>query len=122
MSELSPPILLTTGLALLTALGYAVATFGESNAIVKYDLAHGTSTAHDFGPEQIPGEAVFVPRESPTSEDDGWLLQYVYDKPSDTSEFVVLDATDVEATPVARVPLPQRVPFGFHGSWIPEST
>jgi len=101
--------------------GYAVATFGESNSIVKYDLASGSSSVHDFGTEQIPGEAVFVPRDGSVAEDDGWLLQYVYDKPTNTSEFVVLDANDVSAEPTARVPLPQRIPFGFHGSWIPDS-
>lgn len=99
-------------------IGYAVATFGESNSIVKYDLISGTSEAHDFGTEQIPGEAVFVPRENAAAEDDGWLLQYVYDKPTNSSEFVVLDAANIAAEPTARVALPQRVPFGFHGSWI----
>ena len=97
-----------------------MATFGDANSIVKYDLASGSSTAHDFGTDRIPGEAVFVPREGAVAEDDGWLLQYVYDKLTDSSEFVVLDAADVAADPVARVPLPQRVPFGFHGSWIPD--
>ena len=63
---------------------------------------------------------MFVAREGSTAEDDGYLLMYVYDKTTDTSEFVVLDARDVAADPLARVPLPQRVPFGFHGSWIPD--
>lgn len=101
-------------------LGYAVATFGEQNSIVRYDLAGGSSSAHDFGDDRIPGEPVFVPREGSESEGDGYLLTYVYDKPTDSSEFVVLDARHVEAEPVARVQLPQRVPFGFHGSWIPD--
>ncbi len=34
------------------------------------------------------------------------------------AEFVVIDATDFERGYVARVRLPQRVPFGFHGNWI----
>jgi carotenoid cleavage dioxygenase len=101
-------------------VGYAVASFGEENAIVKYQLLDGSSSVHDFGDTQIPGEAVFVPRDGAVAEDDGFLLTYVYDKPSNTSEFVVLDAADLAADPVARVPLPQRVPFGFHGSWIPD--
>jgi carotenoid cleavage dioxygenase len=31
----------------------------------------------------------------------------------------ILDATDIGAGPVATVHLPRRVPFGFHGSWLP---
>lgn len=31
----------------------------------------------------------------------------------------MLDATDVSAGPVAAVELPQHVPFGFHGTWLP---
>ncbi len=99
--------------------GYAVATFGEQNSLVKYDLLSGVSTAHDFGAAQIPGEAVFAPSGNP-GEDAGWLLTYVYDKPTDSSSFVVLDASDIAAAPVASIRLPQRVPFGFHGSWLPD--
>ena len=98
--------------------GYAVASFEEENSLVKYDLVSGASSAHDFGRSQIPGEAVFVPRDGSTAEDDGWLMTYVYDKPTESSSFVVLDATDMTADPIGTVELPQRVPFGFHGSWI----
>jgi hypothetical protein len=31
---------------------------------------------------------------------------------------VILDASDFGTQPVARIKLPQRVPFGFHGNWI----
>jgi len=99
--------------------GYAVASFDDrESTLVKYDLDTASSTAHSFGDSQIPGEAVFVPRDGATTEDDGWLLTYVYDKPSNSSSFVVLDAADVTAAPQATVQLPQRIPFGFHGSWI----
>jgi carotenoid cleavage dioxygenase len=93
--------------------GYAVEA---PNTIRKYDLATGASTRHDFGPGRIPGEAVFVAEDA--GEDGGWLLLFVYDAASDRSDFVVLDASDLAAQPVAVVPLPQRVPSGFHGSWI----
>ena len=98
--------------------GYSVASFDEENSLVKYDLAADSAQSHDFGTDQIPGEAVFVPRRSAASEDDGWLMTYVYDKPTDSSHFAVLDALDIAADPVATVALPQRVPFGFHGSWV----
>ena len=86
-----------------------------------YDLDDDESAAHDFGEERIPGEPAFVARHGATREDDGFLLTYVYDQPTDSSEFVVLDATDMAGEALARVPLPQRVPFGFHGSWIPDA-
>jgi carotenoid cleavage dioxygenase len=33
---------------------------------------------------------------------------------------VILDAADFARKPVATISLPQRVPFGFHGSWMPD--
>jgi carotenoid cleavage dioxygenase-like enzyme len=63
---------------------------------------------------------VFVPAADDAGEDEGWLLSVVYDEGRDASELVVLDATDIAGSPVATVRLPQRVPFGFHGSWIPD--
>ncbi len=96
--------------------GYAVASFGESNSLVKYDLEGDTSSSHDFGTQRIPGEAVFIPRSDSAAEDNGWLMGYVYDKATDRSDLVVLDAADMSFT--AAVHLPVRVPFGFHGTWI----
>jgi carotenoid cleavage dioxygenase len=31
-----------------------------------------------------------------------------------------MDARDFARGYVARVKLPQRVPFGFHGNWVPD--
>jgi carotenoid cleavage dioxygenase len=103
--------------------GYAVANAGdvsrEATAVVKYDLARGTTAAHEFGAGRHPSEAVFVPGEGATAEDDGVLLCFVYDAARDGSDFVVLDARAPADPPLATVRLPQRVPYGFHGNWIP---
>jgi carotenoid cleavage dioxygenase-like enzyme len=45
-------------------------------------------------------------------------MGYVYDPTRDSSDFVVLNAHDIAAEPIATVALPQRVPFGFHGNWL----
>jgi carotenoid cleavage dioxygenase len=104
--------------------GYALKTYDglgpNSTALVKYDQVDGSSEVHDFGAGREPAEPVFVPRTPTAAEDDGWVMTYVYDAARDTSDFVVLAATDFTAPPVATVALPQRVPFGFHGSWIPD--
>lgn len=36
------------------------------------------------------------------------------------SEFLVFDALTMGAKPIAKVILPQRVPFGFHALYVPE--
>jgi carotenoid cleavage dioxygenase len=46
-------------------------------------------------------------------------MTYVYDAPTDTSDLVVLDADDLGGAPVATIHLPRRVPYGFHGNWLP---
>jgi len=48
------------------------------------------------------------------------VLAYVYDASRDGSDLVILDAARFDGPPVATIALPQRVPFGFHGSWIPD--
>ncbi|MFE7276815.1 carotenoid oxygenase family protein [Streptomyces sp. NPDC057623] len=35
---------------------------------------------------------------------------------------LIYDAADLRRTPLARVELPSRVPFGFHGSWADHVT
>jgi hypothetical protein len=59
-----------------------------------------------------------APAHSGASELSGWYLSYVYDPVRDGSDLVVIDASDFRGKPVARVQLPQRVPYGFHGNWI----
>ncbi|MFN6515417.1 MAG: carotenoid oxygenase family protein [Nostoc sp. CreGUA01] len=86
--------------------------------IIKYDFSNGKSQTHEFGEGRYGGEAVFAPRPGATAEDDGWLMTFVHDEGSDISELVVVNAQDVTAEPVARVIIPQRVPYGFHGAWV----
>jgi carotenoid cleavage dioxygenase len=89
------------------------------NGLTKYHLNGGKSETHEFGEGRYGGEAVFVPRTSVNGdEDEGWLITFVYDTNNDTSELVVVNARDITGKPVARVLIPQRVPYGFHGAWV----
>lgn len=101
--------------------GYT-AEFGDglpaAVAFRKYDLDTGSSTAHVLGGGRQGGEPVFVPAAGASSEDDGYLLSFVYDPAEDRSELRIVDASNVAQPPVARIHLPARVPAGFHGSWI----
>jgi carotenoid cleavage dioxygenase-like enzyme len=91
---------------------------GDS-VIARYDMQTGERTIHDFGSGKMCGEPVFVPAHEGAAEDDGYVMTYVYDKATDSSSYVVLNAGDIAGPLVAEVPLPRRVPHGFHGSWVP---
>ena len=91
----------------------------DGASLLKHDFAAGTAAEHDFGTGRVPGEFVFVPSAGATNEDDGYLMGFVYDAGSDTSDFVILDAHDFTSAALATVHLPVRVPFGFHGNWVP---
>lgn len=91
---------------------------GTSGAIVKYDRQTGERSSIDLGLGRMPGESVFVAAEGSTAEDDGYLMTYVHDTATNTSQFAVFDAATMSNEPIATVQLP-RVPFGFHGNWIP---
>ncbi len=91
-------------------------------AVLRYDTDRGTSSRYDYGERYQPDEHVFVPDPDADGEGDGFLLGYVYDRADDVSFLSVLDARDVAAGPIARVTLPRRVPFGFHGAWVPATS
>lgn len=95
--------------------------FLGAQPIYRYDLATGTRTQHDFGPGRVPGEFVFVPRRADAPEGDGWVMGYVIDAGSETTDLVILDAADMAAPPVASVHIPHRIPPGFHGNWLPDA-
>ncbi|KAI9759708.1 MAG: hypothetical protein M1835_000324 [Candelina submexicana] len=74
-------------------------------------------------------EPRFVARKTGYDEDDGWLLSYVFDESQLTedgechsnaqSELWIIDAKNMKDV-IARVYLPQRVPYGLHGNWFSE--
>jgi carotenoid cleavage dioxygenase-like enzyme len=90
-------------------------------AVIRYDLHTGAATSHRLPAGHTPGEAVFVPAHD-TPDGSGWLLTFVYDTTHDASDLTILDTRDLTAAPLARIHLPRRIPYGFHGTWIPDHT
>jgi carotenoid cleavage dioxygenase-like enzyme len=93
---------------------------GFGGNLIRIDGKSGDMTRIDLGPGRTGGEWVMVPRHAAAAEDDGWLMTLVHDAATDRSELVVLPAADPADGPVARVLLPNRVPLGFHGNWVPD--
>ena len=105
--------------------GYSAVNLASSSGpahggILRHDVEQATTQLVDLGAGAGQCEAVFVPSSPDAAEDDGWLLCLTYGADTDTSRLVVLHAQDLDGDPVAEVQLPVRVPFGFHGNWIPD--
>jgi carotenoid cleavage dioxygenase-like enzyme len=80
-------------------------------------------------PGHYAQESRFVLRADAKTEDDGFLLFYVFNEaqldesgecqPDAKSELWIVDAKNMK-TVIGKVVLPQRVPYGLHGNWFPE--
>lgn len=92
----------------------------ELAGIAHVDLATGAEDVWDPPSHLRAGEGFFVPAED-GAEGEGWILTYIWDRTTDTSNFAVLDSQDMASGPIAEVELGVRVPFGFHGLWIDDS-
>ena len=88
------------------------------DGLLRYDQVTGERAEYRFGPGRFGSEAPFAPREGSRGDDDGYLVSFVTDERDGRSEVEILDASDIAAGPVARVLLPQRVPLGFHATWV----
>ncbi|KAF9931614.1 hypothetical protein BGZ67_005231 [Mortierella alpina] len=105
----------------------------ELGAEALLQVERDTSKAYFYGGKYFGGEAVYVPnlpreKGEVLEEDDGYLLVYVYDESQikdgvvkddegQVTELWILDARKLGPSdgPVARVKIPRRVPYGFHG-------
>jgi len=93
------------------------AEFVGAAPLIRHDLQTGASTLREFGDHAVLGEFVFVPRSVGAPEGDGWVMGYVIDRKSETTDLAILDATTL--ADVARVHIPHVIPPGFHGNWLP---
>lgn len=93
--------------------------FGQT---YKTNVNTGEVQVHDHGEGRGGAEPLFIPREGAEAEDDGWIMVLVHDATTDGSDLVILDAQDMGGAEVARISLPQRVPDGFHGNWVRDSS
>ena len=91
----------------------------EFGGLIKHDYRDNTREFWEPGPSRHAGEWLFVPGGSDPADDAGWLISTVHDDATGVTDLVVVDATAVARGPVASIALPQRVPYGFHATWVP---
>lgn len=85
---------------------------GEGNVKIEY---------HWLPKNNFCTGSAFVAKPKAVEEDDGWIVTFAHDEDYDTSYVLVVDAKKFEDEPVAKISLPQRVPYGHHGSFFSSS-
>ncbi|KAK6927363.1 Carotenoid oxygenase [Dillenia turbinata] len=108
------------GMALYGAL--AKLYFEESNGISEGESKHEQEIKveyHRFEKNSFCTGSAFVSKSGSTREDDGYIVSFVHNEDTDISQVYVIDTKKFEDPPVAKITLPQRVPFGFHGIFAP---
>lgn len=89
------------------------------NAVVKVDMETGEGQVRKYGDYCYTSEALFAPRPNAKSDDDGYVISFVYDAKRHGTDIVVLDAKNLD-NEIAAVELDHHVPYGFHGHFTPD--
>lgn len=80
----------------------------------------GETTHLTLPPGFYGSEPLFVPAKNASKEDDGYLLEVIYDGYQHKSELQILRADNINDQ-VARLPLQHHLPHQFHGFFTPQT-
>jgi carotenoid cleavage dioxygenase len=86
------------------------------NCVDHIDVTTGEVDSYSFGNCYVT-EPMFVPKPG-GAEGEGYVLDLVYNRDTNTSDLCVFDALDISAGPVGRAKVSHRVPVSFHGTWV----
>ncbi len=89
------------------------------NTMMKVNTESGSIVRHDFGnrwPARLRSFRVARTGRRMT----GTLAIFAFDPVNRISDLVLLDAAHIDTEPVAVIRMPQRIPQGLHGTWIPK--
>eukprot|EP00258_Populus_trichocarpa_P043518 XP_024459537.1 carotenoid 9,10(9',10')-cleavage dioxygenase 1 [Populus trichocarpa] len=85
---------------------------GQYEELIKVDY-------HKFEQNTFCTGAAFVPKPGSHEEDDGWIITFVHNEDTNMSKAYIIDTRRFTSEPVAKITLPCRVPYGFHGAFMP---
>ena len=91
---------------------YVYASCGSSltesspvQGLIKIDAISKTEQKWFGEKYEYLGEAIFIPRESSSGEDDGYVFSLLFNGKDKKSEFVIFDAKDISKGPISRLPI-----------------
>ncbi|KAH1253044.1 Carotenoid 9,10(9',10')-cleavage dioxygenase 1 [Glycine max] len=102
------------------AASYA-ADIPKYGALAKLYLREPCSEFQRFERNVFCTGSAFVPKEGGIEEDDGWIITFVHNEDTGISQVHIIDTKKFSGEAVAKITMPFRVPYGFHGAFMPLS-
>ena len=87
--------------------------------IQKIDRFTGKVEVHDFGAYRFTGEPLMVAKPNAKSDDEFYIMCYVYNGNEDKTEVVLIDSQEF-SDEMAVIKLGHHMPQGFHGMFTPK--
>ncbi len=87
------------------------------DGLCRLDLETGATQRFRYPDGVYASETPMAPRANARAEDDGYVLTLISDTVRDLSECHVFDAAHIDAGPIARLRLPERISSGTHACW-----
>jgi carotenoid cleavage dioxygenase-like enzyme len=88
------------------------------NGYVRHDTQTGEEQVYQLPEGVFASESPMVPRKGATEEDDGYLVTFLIDENTGTSQLAILDASDIAKGPICRAALPHKLSSGVHSTWV----
>ncbi len=87
------------------------------DAVARFDWQTGRREQHSYDENWVVDEHVLVPKPYSVREGEGWLVGGYFDRSTQKSGLVVLDAERISNGPIAQIELPFWTPMVFHGNF-----
>jgi len=91
---------------------------GDADTLGRYDATTGSFSLWYAGDLSV-GEPTYIPEPGVADQHRGWWTTIATDRTDLTSRLLIIPAADPASGPLATVRLPQRVPAGLPGAWLP---
>lgn len=88
------------------------------DGLIRHDVVTGAEQRTTFGDGVYGSETAMAPRIGSRAEDDGYLVTLTTDMNADQSFCLVFDAASLDAGPVCKLQLPERISSGTHSTWV----
>ncbi|MEE4199442.1 carotenoid oxygenase family protein [Erythrobacter sp.] len=85
---------------------------------VRHDTKTGEEQVYRLPDGVYASESPMVPRKNASAEDDGYLVTFLIDENTQSSQLAILDASDIAAGPIARAALPHKISSGVHATFV----